>query len=274
METKRLWSQWRWLTIALAMVGSAFLLHLWAWHAGNDASYMKLLRCNVLRMPLLGLAWWSVFITFQPAARPEQAPAAKGITLLGLLGWLAFLTGCMGFEILWPAIALLLTLFLVGWVVFARKATSASGKAAVLRSAIAILLFLLTWRLCVSTTPQALDGLGERLAARDAEPKLKAWARELIARQKKQGKFALTRKEIPDFVDELTGRIGLGWPDVRIYTDEPQSCVHIANGSGYAFVIAVYPEGVDPAMPLGGTAGAWMVWMEWRPGIYLATAGK
>jgi hypothetical protein len=271
MGWKRLWDDWKAIAIAVVVCLGAFLLNGRAWQAGYRASWSALGGCNLLRLPLVGVAWWTVFAVIEAAAKIEKPPPGK-TSVLRNLGWVLGVAVCLSCQFLWPVLLLALISLVVTVMTYRKDQIRSAWKEAVLRSFLVVLLFTLTWYLCASTTRQALYGLGARIEALNAEDRLRAWAVEVIAavQQKKHpGHYAYN--EVPDIVDDLMGRIP-GWPYVVVVAEAPDPYVEISNASGYSLRITVCPS--CPAQePQPWWVPEWTR-MEWRPGIYLETAGK
>jgi hypothetical protein len=169
-----------------------------------------------------------------------------------------------------------------------------------------VVLFLLTWYFCASTTRQATRGLGDRIEDKAGADKLAAWATERIADYKRrqqmlpivgasvvglsaapqgsilsasaliatratdQSRF-LEGDQIPDWVDDLLGP-SQGIRSVMIEDSGDRPCVALrTGGSAFHFRISVCPNDVNRRSPLwwfGESNG-----LE-QHGIYLETEGK
>jgi hypothetical protein len=272
MGWKRTWNDWMPVAMAAGLCLGAFLLNAGAWQAGYRASWSALGGCNMLRIPLLLLAWVAVFSVFEGAARTEKPAGPSAGSVLRNIGLFLLVPACFSCQFLWTLVLLVLTAAVVALFSVRKDASPTTWKWTVLRFVLVSLLFTLTWYLCASTTRQALHGLGVRIADKGVEDRLRDWAAEVIAAVK-QGRhhYRYTYDEVPDFVDDLMGPIP-GWPIVHVDTYAQDPYIAIANGSGYAFQITICPSCIAQK-PQPWWVPEWTR-LEWRPGIYLETAGR
>jgi hypothetical protein len=307
MTWKTVWNDWKLIAVAAAMCLGAFLLYRGAWNIGYQANALSLLGWHMLRLLLLLFAWAFV-VSWIRAATTNGKPAAKpGLTVVEGVSVLSIFLGCMGCYPVWPAVLLLMAP-LFATLIFSKTGPAGERltRSAILRAGVVVLLFLLTWYFCASTTRQAMRGLGDRIEAKVGADKLAAWAAEVVAAHKlrqdalpivgasvvglsasPQGPFLtaaallatratypphlLERDEIPDWVDDLLGPFQ-GIRSVIIEDSGYGPCVALRNGgSAFHFRISVCPTAVNRRSPLwwfGESSG-----LE-QHGIYLETEGK
>jgi hypothetical protein len=272
MDWKRIWNDWKAPGAAVVLCLGAFFLNAGAWHAGYCASWSALGGCNFLRMLLLLLAWGAVFSVFEEAAPTDKPFPASAGSVLRNLGLVLLVPACFSCQFLWPVVLLLSLAGVLALRSVRNGAIPTVSKRTVVRFVFVSLLFPLTWYLCASTTRQALHGLGARIEDKGAEDQLRAWAAQVIAEvQQKKHTAGYTYDEVPDFLDDLMGRLP-GWPWVHVNADAPEPYVQVANSSGYAFMITICPS-CRAREPVPWWIPEWTR-LEWRPGIYLETAGK
>jgi hypothetical protein len=309
MTWKTVWHDWKFIAVAAAMCLGAFFLYRGAWNIGYQANALGLLGWHFLRFVLLLFAWAFVVSWFRAAATKERPAVKPGLTVLEGVSVLSIFLGCMGCYPVWPAVLLLMAPMYAA-LIFAKTGSAGERltRSAILRAGVVVLLFLLTWYFCASTTRQAMRGLGDRIETKGGADKLTAWAAEVLAAHKQrqealpaisaaavgltasplgQGPFLaaslliaakagdqsrwLERDEIPDWVDDLLGSFQ-GIRSVMIEGSRDGPCVALrTGGSAFHFRISVCPTAVNRRSPLW-----WFVEpsdLEQR-GIYLETEGK
>jgi hypothetical protein len=307
MTWKTIWNDWKLIAVAAAMCVGAFFLYRGAWNIGYQANAFSLLGWHFLRFLLLIVAWAFVVSGFRAAVAKEKLSAKSGITVAEGIGALSIFLGCMGGYPLWPVVLLLMA---PTYLAFIHFNTGPDGKrltwSPLLRAAVVVVLFLLTWYFCASTTRQAMRGLGDRIEAKAGAAKLVGWATEVVAahelRQQsfplagativglsaapqsrflavalvvatamKNRSYYLAPDQIPDWVDDLLGP-QQGVRSVMIEGVGKDTCVGLrTGGSAFHFYIRVCPTPVNRDSPLwwfGDASG-----LE-QHGIYIETEGK
>jgi hypothetical protein len=245
----------------------AYLLPLVCWYDGRQGRYGLLLLCNLLRLLLLLIAFLMLPGAVGLGGKDKPPVRADRFALLSVACMALMFLACAGAASRWTAVLGAVATLLTVLVWYRQRHFVPGGRPVLLRAVIAGAAFMFIWYQCASTTASALTGLGERLEATGGSERLRAWAAEVIAATPAGQWRHLRREEIPDFVDDLMGRIP-GFPTVWVYNMD-QPCVVVANGSGYGYGVAVCPDGQEPQVGFGG-----MVRTTWRPGIYFTTVFK
>jgi hypothetical protein len=250
-----------------------------AWRLGSRWPQNGYMPCYVWSFLLLMLAWLSVVWVFRAGVSRDKP---GGVTVADVLVCFLTVVGCIGCYPLWPIVLCLLTMVVVALVETRKGVLGPAWKPLAVRAAITGLLFVFTWYQCATTRRQALRGFAHRIETLVGEDRLLAWASEQIAAAKaKQKKLPdanrndLKPEEIPDFVHDLMGGVPAR-TRVVVQLDRPDPSVAIFNSSQEAFRVTVRPsrqlhEYADfpPHWWVQETAG-----VQWRPGIYLDTAGN
>jgi hypothetical protein len=309
MNWNTLWHDWKFIAVAAAMCLGAFLLYQGAWNIGYQANALGLLGWHFLRFVLLLFAWAVLVSGFRAALTIEKPAAKPGLKVWEGVSVLPIFLGCMGCYPMWPAVLLLMAPVYMA-LIFSKSGPTGErlSRSELLRAGVVVLLFLLTWYFCASTTRQAMRGLGDRIEAKCGADKLTAWAAEVVAaHQRRQqalpivaastvalaaspqghGTFApisvllatrttnqswyLEPYEIPDWVDDLLGTFQ-GVRSVMVEGSGDGLCVALrTGGSAFHFRISVCPSSNLRPSPL------W--WFGERSeleqhGIHLETEGK
>src|SRR5262249_16652028 len=129
------------------------------------------------------------------------------LTVLDVAGLVLVFAACFGCYPLWPVVLVVLALPLVMELLFFRKGPRpAEERWALLRVALAVPLFTLTWYLSALRPAEAVHGLGAGVEAKAGEDRLKRWAADVIAAHPEGEPWSgLKPEEIPDFVSDLLG---------------------------------------------------------------------
>ncbi len=278
MNPLRGWLLWWRVALAVAACTAAVLLNLRAWQVGRDAREMGLLGCYLAGAVVLGLAWLSVFGALRAEVSKENL--RRGVSVADLLGLMATIPGCLGCYALWPAAALLMALLFVA-LALSKDFPGPDRKGALLRVGLASVLFLVTWYEIATITSRALHGLGERIDATVGEERLMAFAADAIAsrRQARLGEAGedrfLKQDEIPDDIHALIGHQP-AWTRVDVRFEGGDPYVTISNNTQDAFRIEVRPSRTlhEPGVAFLAWCAQDTAGLQWRPGIYLDTAGN
>jgi len=291
------------LSILIAAIVGAFALNAWARELGNNYPERGFLAgCRVLCLPVMAVFW--LLICSQLAldsGKKMPGPAKAGGTLVTLLT----VPGCCGCYPIWPVVLGLL-LIVVGLATYQnREIIGPSWKWVALRSFLYVAIYIVAWFQCATAKQQSLRGFGERVERVAGEERLRDWVATTIESRKKaqqvvlptavglivsHDSFAavavlmsvqigedhqhLTAEEIPEFVHDLMGHRPT-WTRVEVYLRNDDPYVTIFNSSQEAFCAEVRPSrrihehGFSPIPWAPGFDG-----FEWRPGIYLNTAGN
>ena len=307
MNWKALWNDWKLVAVTSAMCVGAFFLYRGAWNIGYQAQAISLLGWHFLRFVLLIVAWAFVVGGLRTAGTKEWLVGKSRITVVEGISAITIFLGCMGGYPLWPAVlVLMLPPYFALMFSKLRPDGQQVSRPALLRAAVVVALYVLTWYFCASTTRQATRGLGARIESKAGAAKLVDWASEVVAAHKlrqqsfpvagativslfaapesrflavaltvettmKNRSYWLAPEQIPDWVDDLLGP----WQGVRSVSveDSPDSpCVAMyTGGSAFHFCIRVCPTPVNRDSPLwwfGDASG-----LE-QHGIYITTEGK